>query len=119
MSSQGLDRVDDTAQFKAEPPMAQNDQVSKPPLRRVTSDETERPPSAQQLQRHVDADDDEDENDDDNIDSDPAETIIDFDWGGLHQRYHDAMQNCHVHEDELAQEWENLMKVHFSFSYAL
>jgi hypothetical protein len=109
--------MDNTAHFKSEPPATQTDQASKPRLRRVASDETERPPSAQQLQRPEDEDDHED--DSDGIDSDPAETITDFDWDGLHQRYHNAMQDCHEQEAELAQEWESLMEVPLSSSCTL
>ena len=98
---------------KSEPPLTQDAEASRPPLRRVSSDETERPPSAQQL-LHRDVDeqtvargDDEQEAED----IDPAEAIVDFDWNDLHERYHEAVNKCHGQETELMQEWENLMSV--------
>jgi hypothetical protein len=109
--------MDNTLHLKSEPPETENDKASKPTLRRVTSDETERPPSAQQPHSHVGESADEDDGDD--LDSDPAEVIIDFDWAGLHQRYHNAMQDCHLQEGELAREWESLMTVCCSTAGAL
>ena len=107
-----IEEMDNAPHFKSEPPATQIDEASKPPLRRVSSDETERPPSAQQAQGdahdHVHESDEEDEEE---LDSDPAETIADFDWDALHERYHNAMNGCHEQEGELAQEWESLMNV--------
>lgn len=115
-----LQEMDDAPHPKSEP-ATQVEKESKPPttLRHVHSDDTERPPSAQQVhideEKNVDEkDEDYDENEDDDdeeLDSDPAEPVVDFDWENLHQRYHEAMQGCHDHEAELTQEWEQLMNV--------
>ncbi|KAG9188670.1 hypothetical protein G6011_07375 [Alternaria panax] len=95
---------------KSEPPPTQDAQAVRPARRRVGSDETERPPSAQRTQDEVDDQVDaaskeqaEDE------DSDPAQSIDDFDWDDLHLRYHKAMEGCQNEESELMQEWESLM----------
>jgi hypothetical protein len=86
-------------------------------MRRVSSDETERPPSAQRTKDEVndqaDADTGEQSEDDD---SDPADRIENFDWEDLQLRYHQAMKDCHNEESELMQEWENLMAVLLSLS---
>jgi len=106
------ENMDNRPHFKSEPPATQIDEASKPPLRRISSEDTERPPSAQQV--HDDVDDhveDDEEDDEEELGADPAEQIVDFDWDELHQRYHQAMQGCHEHEGELAQEWESLMNV--------
>jgi hypothetical protein len=106
--------MDSQPHFKSEPPATQNEEASKPPPRRVSSEETERPPSAQQMQRDDDdvSDEDDEENDDDeDMDSDPAQMIVDFDWDELHRQYHDAMNTCQAEEGELVQQWENLMNV--------
>ena len=106
--------MDHTQHFKSEPPATQIDIASRPPLRRISTEDTERPPSAQQAQRdedelaHDTEDDDEDEED---LDSDPAVKIADFDWEELHEKYHLAMQSCHADEEELLQEWQSLMSV--------
>lgn len=110
VSHEKPNNMEKSAHFKSEPPAtAQNDEAPKPSLRRINSEETERPPSAQRVQR--DTISDSEESGDDELDADPAEKIIDFDWDDLHQRYHDAMNGCHTKEAELAQEWENLMNV--------
>ena len=98
--------------LKSEPPQGQDAQGSRPPLRRTASDETARPPSAQQSQHNADdqnSSNGEEESEED--DSDPADRIADFDWEELHHRYHDAMNGCHGEEEELMQEWQNLMAV--------
>ncbi|KAF1912261.1 hypothetical protein BDU57DRAFT_458291 [Ampelomyces quisqualis] len=99
---------------KSEPPTPQNHEAPRPPVRRVSSEETERPPSAQQSNKNVGHEEEEDEvdekeTDEDDIDSDPAEQIREFNWHELHQRYHDVMNDCHIQEAQLAQEWESLM----------
>jgi hypothetical protein len=83
----------------------------------VNSEETERPPSAQQV--HRDSDEHADEDDEEELDSDPAEKIADFDWNALHERYHQVMDGCHDAEGELAQEWESLMNVQLHISSIL
>jgi hypothetical protein len=101
--------------FKSEPPATQNEEPSKPSLRRVSSEETERPPSAQQIQREDDASE-EDEEELAEEELDPATQIVDFDWDALHHKYHAAMDTCHVEEGQLAEEWESLMNVHMRCS---
>jgi hypothetical protein len=113
VSFEKLDNMD----VKSEPPATQHGETSKPLSRRVSSAETDRPPSAQQLRQDEGSHADEsDEDPEEELDSDPAEKIVDFDWSGLHHRYHDAMKGCHEQEGELTQEWENLMKVQDHFS---
>ena len=98
--------------FKLEPPLTQDAQAVQAPLRRINSDETERPPSAQQTQNQVDEQSDaNDEEQSEDEDPDPAEKIEDFDWDDLHARYHEAIKKCHSEEAELMQEWESLMAV--------
>jgi hypothetical protein len=106
--------------IKSEPPAAQLDEASKPPLRRVSSEETERPPSAQQVRRDdaSEHDDEMKEDEEEEVDSDPAEKIVDFDWNDLHERYHQAMKECHEEEEQLAQEWQSLMNVQLRVSPA-
>jgi hypothetical protein len=106
--------------FKSEPPATKKtEEASKPqaPLRRVSSEETERPPSAQQIQRDdsISSENDE-EPDDQDIDSDPAAPVVGFDWDELHRKYHDAMDTCHVEEAQLTDDWESLMNVHMRCS---
>jgi hypothetical protein len=103
--------------YKSEPPSAQDAQAVRPAMRRVNSDETEHPPSAQRTQDEVDDQADaatgkqaEDE------DSDPADKIESFEWEDLEFRYHEAMKGCHSEESELMQEWESLMAVLLSLS---
>ncbi|KAI4673263.1 uncharacterized protein J4E88_008875 [Alternaria novae-zelandiae] len=74
-------------------------------MRRMHSDETERPSSAQRTKDEVDDEADaaaEQQSEDE--ESDPAEKIVDFDWEDLEARYHDAMKTCHNQEDLLMQE---------------
>jgi hypothetical protein len=107
-----IETMDNGGSLKSEAPSTQNETIQKPPLKRLGSDDTERPPSAQQ---HADGsdyvDDDDDEEEEEELESDPAEKLIDFDWESLMQRYHDAMQVCHDEEGQLMQEWESLMNV--------
>lgn len=110
--------MDDQYRPKSEPPVTQNDDAARPSHRRVSSEDTERPPSGQQVRK--DSDQDEEENDDemeeDDSDCNPAEKIKDFDWNELHGRYHEAMDQCHTQEGELAEEWESLMNVLLHFA---
>jgi hypothetical protein len=98
--------------LKSEPSLTQDAQTVQAPLRRINSDETERPPSAQrtqdQVEEQTDANDEEQSEDED---SDPAEKIENFDWDELHARYHEAIKKCHGEEADLMQEWESLMAV--------
>jgi hypothetical protein len=104
--------MDKGPDFKSEPPLTQDAQAVRAPLRRVNSDETERPTSAQQTQDEVNEHSDANgEADPEEEDSDPAEKIDDFDWDDLHRRYHEAVKKCHGEEAELVQEWESLMAV--------
>lgn len=96
----------------SEPALAQDVEASRPALHGVSSDDTERPPSAQQL--HHDSREQGDVDDDKELhdkESDPAERIAEFDWDDLHARYHEAVGKCHGEEAELMQEWEALMIV--------
>ncbi|KAJ4372151.1 hypothetical protein N0V83_003924 [Neocucurbitaria cava] len=99
-----------SAANKSEPPSHHDAEAIQPSLRRVSSEDTERPPSAQQLDRdrgeQADASDSDGLEDDEN---DPADKIADFDWDDLHERYHQAVDKCHGQETELMQEWETLM----------
>ncbi|KAL1794773.1 hypothetical protein ACET3X_006589 [Alternaria dauci] len=94
----------------SEPPLTEDAQATRPAVRRVNSDDTERPFSAHRMQDeiHGQADATTGEQTDDE-DSDPAGRIEDFDWEDLHVRYHEAMDGCHKEEEELMQEWESLM----------
>lgn len=98
--------------FKSEPPLTQDADATRPQPKRVSSEETERPPSAQQAR------DDEDERDNDNDEqeeeADPSDRIVDFDWDDLYYRYQEAVSRCHDEETELMQEWGGLMDVQFS-----
>ncbi|KAL6168235.1 hypothetical protein ACJQWK_05890 [Exserohilum turcicum] len=98
-----------------EQPASQDSQAAHAPLRRVGSDATQRPASAQQP-RHDDSDepssaDSEAEAEVEEDDSDPAHRIDHFDWDDLHHRYHEAMKTCHGEEAALTEEWESLMTV--------
>lgn len=101
-----------------EQPASQDSQAAHAPLRRVGSDATQRPASAQQP-RHDDSDepssaDSEAEAEVEEDDSDPAHRIDHFDWDDLHHRYHEAMKTCHGEEAALTEEWESLMTVMFA-----
>lgn len=98
-----------------EPEVEPRRQDARPPHRRVGSDDTERPHSAQQTQHDTDSHISEtSEEESDEEDSDPAHRIDDFDWEDLHHRYHEAMKGCHDEEAALMEEWEGLMTVIFA-----
>jgi len=84
-------------------------ETSRPVVKRVDSDETERPPSAQQ--RHDDESDERSDamSEDDPAIDDPAHRLSAFDWNDLHARYHAAISKCQGEENELMQEFQNLM----------
>jgi hypothetical protein len=105
--------MDNNEHRKSEPPSAQQEEGAKSSFKRAYSDETERPPSAQQHREDTDEHDDDlvEEEGEEELNSDPAEKIVDFDWGKLHERYHAAMDNCHKEEGDLTQEFESLMAV--------
>lgn len=92
----------------APPPIHKADALP-PVVKRVDSNETERPPSAQQ--RHDDRSDEHSEfmSDDDPAINDPAHRLPAFDWEDLHARYHAAISKCQGEEDALMQEFQNLM----------
>lgn len=98
----------------APPPIHKADALP-PVVKRVDSNETERPPSAQQ--RHDDRSDEHSEfmSDDDPAINDPAHRLPAFDWEDLHARYHAAISKCQGEEDALMQEFQNLMTVPFHF----
>jgi hypothetical protein len=99
--------------FKSEPLAPKHERSPRPAPRRISSEDTERPPSAQQLQRNEDDHADQtDEEPEDESDADPAKRIEDFDWDDLHHRYEVSMQERYAHEDDLAEEWETLMNVY-------
>lgn len=107
--------MDDDLDSKYEPIVPQ--EVQQTPKRRkhkrINSDDTERPASAQRdsddSEQHSDIEVEQKLPDDD--EADPAAQIADFDWEHLHQRYHDAIKTCSDEEAELMQEWSNLMEV--------
>ncbi|KAI4706257.1 hypothetical protein J4E89_008991 [Alternaria sp. Ai002NY15] len=110
--------MDTAPAAKSEPPPSQEAQTVRPPMRRMHSDETERPSSAQRTKDEVDDEADaaaEQQSEDE--ESDPAQKIVDFDWEDLEARYHDAMKTCHNQEDLLMQEWDNLMNVQLPLLY--
>jgi hypothetical protein len=84
-----------------------------PRHKRMESDDTERPASAQQnhdnSEEHSNVDEGQEPSDDEDLD--PAAQIADFDWDDLHQRYHEKINACHEEEFKLMQEWESLMEV--------
>lgn len=99
--------------FKSEPSPSQHAETLHPPMKPVLAQETERPPSAQQQRNSVDESVDchsEVESSEEG-DPNPATRIVDFDWDGVHQRYHEAINECHNDEAELMQEWDALMTV--------
>ena len=80
--------------------------------KRMNSDDTERPASAQHKRDesagHSDVETEQESSDEE---ADPSAHIANFDWDDLHQRYHDAIKDCSAEEARLMQEWESLMKV--------
>jgi hypothetical protein len=108
-----LENMANNTHYKSEPPASQHAEVARSPVKRAHSDETERPPSAQQLHHDTDENDHEHVKDEegDVMDADPAAQIVEFDWDALHQRYYEAMATCHDEEGTLAQEFESLMAV--------
>lgn len=107
-----IENMGNDSPSKADILLGQDEVTNKSTLKRVNSCDTERPTSAQRAHGdpgHYEGESDDTEEEDE--DSDPAAKIVDFDWDDLMQRYHDAMQNCHDEEGQLAQEWESLMNV--------
>ena len=105
----------DDAAFKSEPAGPQEAQQTpkRPKHKRVNSDDTERPASAQH-----DRDDSEEHSDveaergvSDDEEADPAVQIANFDWDHLHHEYHEAIRQCSQEEAELMEEWTSLMEV--------
>lgn len=84
-----------------------------PRHKRVNSDETERPASAQRRrdgsEERSNAEAEQDVVDEE--EADPAVRIADFDWSELHERYHNAIKKSGLEEEELMQEWASLMEV--------
>ncbi|KAF2132940.1 hypothetical protein P153DRAFT_364194 [Dothidotthia symphoricarpi CBS 119687] len=104
-----IQKMDSKSRFKSEPPATQDEGATHPLLSRVSTGETERPPSAQPIQGDADGSPDTSEDDEMGEDNDPAEKIVDFDWEELHARYHEAINKCHEGDAALMQEWESLM----------
>lgn len=114
-----LPPMDDPAS-KSEPAAPQEQQQSQDvqmPKRsknkRVNSDSTERPASAQRDRRDDSIEHSDVEAGPDLVDkdADPADPIVDFDWQDLHVRYHQAINRCSQEEAELMNEWSSLMEV--------
>lgn len=86
--------------------------------KRVNSDATERPTSAQrdrdESDQHSDVEPKHSASDDE--DADPADQINPYDWDQLHQRYHNAINECNREEKELMDEWASLMEVILSLT---
>ncbi|KAG9204030.1 hypothetical protein G6514_001666 [Epicoccum nigrum] len=86
--------------------------------KRVNSDATERPTSAQR-DRDQQSDSESKHSASDDEDADPANEIDPYDWDNLHERYHDAINECNREEKELMDEWASLMEVILSLSSQL
>ena len=91
--------------------MANNASESKAPTNFKDHSDDGRPPSGQQAQQvpepeSLDSDEEESEEE-----VDPADQIEDFDWDGLHEKYHTAMNNASAQENALMQEFAQLMDV--------
>lgn len=83
---------------------------------RASSADTERPPNSAQRIANQDeigepADGNHEEAIEEEEEEDPADKIADFDWDGLHERYHAAIDKCAENETKLMQEFESLMNV--------
>ncbi|KAF2636620.1 hypothetical protein P280DRAFT_472848 [Massarina eburnea CBS 473.64] len=83
--------------------------------RRADSGETERPASAQlihgtdtneEVEEEEEEEDDEEEEEEDWNAADP---VAEFDWEGLHRRYHEVINNASEEEAALMEEWNQLM----------
>ncbi|KAF1948800.1 hypothetical protein CC80DRAFT_421722 [Byssothecium circinans] len=102
----------DTRTNKSAPPQGSATRQAHPTtLKRAGSGETERPPSAQQLNTAatnevVDLGEEVESQEDD---WDPGEEIEEFDWNALHERYHTAINQASDEEGKLAEEWASLM----------
>ncbi|KAF2118506.1 hypothetical protein BDV96DRAFT_387796 [Lophiotrema nucula] len=103
---------DDMQSPVSDPPAKQEMEPDTLPQReRGSSAETERPPSAQQAQKHENGtppNEQELEGADD--EEDPADEIAKFEWETLEQRYHTAMESCYQNEAELLEEFAKLMQ---------
>jgi hypothetical protein len=87
----------------------------------VSKDPTqeEHPPSAQQAHQAPELDrlePGQSEADDSEDDVDPADQIMDFDWDELHERYHQTINNASAQEQELMQEFAQLMEVLLAYT---
>lgn len=98
-----------TPAVKPEPPATQDAETSRPMRKRANSDDTERPPSAQQQRNETGSEDSDANSENESIDDGPADRIPDFDWDDLHSRYHAAIDKCQTEENELMHEFESLM----------
>lgn len=102
---------------KSEPaaPQQLEQTPNRPRHKRIRSDETERPASAQHNEHEDHEDVEEGEEEEQNVldpnEADPSAQIADFDWASLHERYHDTIKKCSQDEEELMQEWASLMEV--------
>ena len=89
--------------------------------KRMNSDATERPTSAQrdhdESDQHSDIESKQSAPEDE--DADPANQIDPYDWNDLHERYHHEINECNREEEELMNEWASLMEVISSSSSEL
>lgn len=80
-----------------------------PRHKRVNSNGTARPASAQGDRQDGSEENSEVESDDEG--ANPADQIRGFDWNHLHEEYHQAIDQCSHEEAELMGEWSSLMEV--------
>ncbi|KAF2442317.1 hypothetical protein P171DRAFT_433845 [Karstenula rhodostoma CBS 690.94] len=91
---------------------ASNAEETRAPSIPADSTEEDRPPSAQQAQQVPEVENlepGEGEAYDSNDDVDPADEIVDFDWEELHERYHNTISTASAQEQELLEEFAQLM----------
>ncbi|KAJ4296246.1 hypothetical protein N0V90_006291 [Kalmusia sp. IMI 367209] len=103
--------ANDVQTHKTEPAdTAGNANDTRAPIKRKDSSGTERPLTAQQVRIDLlEPSDGEEEEVDEAEDVDPADQIEDFDWNGLHERYHEAFNKASDEEAELLREFSDLM----------
>ncbi|KAF2270582.1 hypothetical protein CC78DRAFT_563934 [Lojkania enalia] len=90
-------------------PINQEDPSNAPAGFRAKPAETEPPPSAQHVRQNGNGQGGGSEADGTEDGSNPEDKITDFDWHDLEWRYHNAMRNCQQNEQQLLEEWRDLM----------
>lgn len=106
--------MEDNVALKSEPAAPQDAQRTpkRSEHKRMNSDDTERPATAQRDRDSAEEQSDiETEQSPSDDDADPAVQIATFDWEALHQQYHAAINECSQGEAELIREWASLMQV--------